>query len=71
MSKLVVRSLELLAQPLDMAVDCAVVDIDLIVVGGVHERVAALHHARAAGKRLQNRNSVTVSVTGSFFQVQV
>src|SRR5213079_2769145 len=37
---------ELLAHALDVAVDRAVVDVDLIVVGGVHQVVAALHEAR-------------------------
>jgi DNA-binding response OmpR family regulator len=32
-----------------VAVDGAVVDVDLVVVGRVHERVAALHDARALG----------------------
>src|SRR5436305_6305349 len=43
--EIVVRLLELLAQPLDVAVDGTVIDIDLIVVGRVHQRVAPLHHA--------------------------
>jgi len=34
--ELLVARLELLAQPFDVAVDGAVVDIDLIVVGGIH-----------------------------------
>src|SRR5712691_792663 len=50
-----VDRLELLAQPLDVAVDRAVVDIDLIVVGGVHQRVATLDHARPARQRLQDQ----------------
>src|SRR5215831_2975752 len=37
---------ELLAHPLDVTVDGAVVDVDLVVVGGVHQVVAALHEAR-------------------------
>src|SRR3954452_24097698 len=48
---LVVADLELLAQPLDVAVDGAVVDIDLVVIGGVHQRVAALHHAGPGRER--------------------
>ncbi len=56
---------ELLAHPLDVAVDGAVVDIDLIVVGGVHQVVAALHEAGALGQRTAgSRNSVTVRRTG-------
>src|SRR5271170_1561757 len=38
--------LELLPQPLDMAVDGAIIDVDLIVVSRVHESVAALDHPR-------------------------
>ena len=53
--EIVVDHLELLAQPLDVAVDGAVVDIDLIVIGGVHQRVAALHHARPRRQRLQDQ----------------
>src|SRR5258707_200997 len=43
----VVNDLEFLAQALDVAVDRAVVDIDLVVVGGIHQGVATFHHARA------------------------
>src|SRR5262245_17886203 len=43
----VVDRFELLAQALDVAVDGAIVDIDLIVVGRIHQGVAALDHARA------------------------
>src|SRR6266540_2825285 len=41
--EIVVHDLELLAQPLDVAVDGAIVDIDLIVIGGVHQCIAAFH----------------------------
>src|ERR1700721_635720 len=41
----VVRDLELLAQPLDVAVDGAVIDIDLVVIGRIHQRIAALDDA--------------------------
>src|SRR6185312_14223937 len=53
--EVVVDRLELLAQPLDVAVDGAVVDIDLVVIGGVHQRVAALDHAGARRQRLENQ----------------
>src|SRR5215510_12010040 len=46
--------LEFLTQPLDVAVDGAVVDIHLVVVGGIHERIARLDHARSGGEGLQN-----------------
>src|SRR5271156_3730044 len=47
--------LELLAQPLDVAVDSAVVDIDVLAIGAVHELIAALHVAGAKGERLQDQ----------------
>ncbi len=53
--EVVVDLLELLAQPLDVAVDGAVVDVDLIVVGRVHQRVARLDHAGPLGERLQDQ----------------
>ena len=53
--EIVVDRLELLAQPLDVAVDGAVVDIDLVVIGRVHQRVAALDDARALRQRLQDQ----------------
>src|SRR5580704_12862661 len=46
---------EPLAQALDMAVDGAVIDIDLFVVRHIHQGVAALDHARTAGQRLQDQ----------------
>jgi hypothetical protein len=45
---------ELYAQPLDVAVDGPVVDIHLIVVGCIHQGVAAFHHSRPARERLQD-----------------
>ncbi len=42
-----VDDLELLAQPLDVAVDRAVVDIDVLAIGGVHQLVAAFDMALA------------------------
>src|SRR5215208_7782843 len=50
----VVHRLELLAQTLDVAVDRAVIHIDLVVVSGIHQRVAALDHARPAGQGLED-----------------
>src|SRR6202035_2809626 len=52
--EIVVAGLELLAQPLDVAVDGPVVDIDLIIIGRIHQRVAAFDNAGTAGQRLQN-----------------
>src|SRR5688500_4590239 len=46
---------EFLAEPFYVAVDGAIVDIDLIVIGGVHERVAAFHHARPLREGLQDQ----------------
>jgi hypothetical protein len=45
---------KLSAQSFDMAVDGTVIDIDLIVVGGIHERIAAFDHPRSAHQRLKN-----------------
>src|SRR5262245_29577063 len=50
----VVDGLELLAQALDVAVDGPVVDVDLVVVGRIHQGVAAFDHAGAARQRLQD-----------------
>src|SRR5215210_2344748 len=47
-----IDDLELLAQPLDVAVDGAVVHVNLIVVSGVHEGIAALHDPRTLRQRL-------------------
>ena len=38
-----------------MAVDGAVIDIDLLVIGGVHQCVAALDHAGALRQRMQDQ----------------
>src|SRR3569623_2129576 len=45
---------ELASQPLDMAVDGAIVDIDIFLIGDVHQLVARLHHPWALGERLQD-----------------
>src|SRR5690606_24329821 len=46
---------ELLSHPFHMAADGAVVDIDLIVIGGVHQIVAALHEAGMLSQGLQQQ----------------
>src|SRR5690349_4245954 len=51
----VVAGFELFTQPFDVAVDGAVVDIDLIVISRIHQGVAAFHHARAARQGLQDQ----------------
>src|SRR6478672_8450582 len=38
--EIVVHHLEFLAQPLDVAVDGTIVDIDLVIIGRIHQRVA-------------------------------
>src|ERR1700724_2455498 len=45
---------ELLAQPLDVAVDRAIVDIDVLAVSGVHQLIAALDVAGPHRQRFQN-----------------
>src|SRR4029077_19292663 len=61
---------ELYAQPLDVAVDGSVVDIHLIVVGCIHQGVAVFTTPGLLASACKMRNSVTVSVISSFFQVQ-
>jgi hypothetical protein len=38
-----------------VAVDRAVVDVDLVVIGDIHQGVAAFHHAGTGGDRLQDQ----------------
>src|SRR3954471_7215259 len=54
-AELAVDRAELAAHPLDMAVDRAVVDIDVVLIGDVHQLVAGLDHARALRQRLQDQ----------------
>src|ERR1700722_1976413 len=51
----VVHDLELLAQPLDVAVDGAIVDVNLVVIGRIHQGVAALDDAGPRGERLKDQ----------------
>ena len=53
--ELAVNRLELLAQALDVTVDRAVVHIDLLVIGGIHQRIAAFDHARTLRQRMQDQ----------------
>src|SRR5262245_33082678 len=53
--EIVVNDLEFLAQALDVAVDGAVIHVDLVVIGRVHQRVAALNHAGPGGERLKDK----------------
>src|SRR5215472_12171578 len=53
--EIVVHDLELLAQPLDVAVDGAIIDIDVLAIGGVHQLVAALDMAGTRRERLQDQ----------------
>ena len=46
---------ELLAHALDMAVDGAVVDIDVLAIRRVDQLVAAFDHARPRGQRLDQQ----------------
>src|SRR5262245_63050215 len=52
--EVVVDLLELLAQPLDVAVDSAIVDVHLIVVGRIHQGIARLDDARPRRERLED-----------------
>src|SRR5258708_35134736 len=52
--ELVVDRLEFLAQALDVRIDCAIIDIDLIVIGRIHEIIPALDEAGPLRQRLQD-----------------
>src|SRR5689334_14764838 len=54
-SEIVVNHLEFLAQPLDVAVDGAIVDVNLIVVSGIHQRIATLNHTGTGGQCLEDK----------------
>src|SRR5688572_22445621 len=45
---------ELAPHALDVAVDGAVVDIDVVLIGDVHQLVARFHHAGALSQRLED-----------------
>src|SRR5690606_7566544 len=51
----VVNRLELLAKALDVTVDGPVVNIDLLVIGRIHQSIAALHHAGTLCKGMKNK----------------
>src|ERR1700733_10887636 len=55
MGEVVVDYLELLAQPLDVAVDRPVVDIDVLAIGGIHQLVAVLDVTGPLGERFQDQ----------------
>src|SRR4051794_10964082 len=46
---------ELAPKPLDVAVDRSVVDIDVVLVGDVHQLVARLDHPRPLRERLEDQ----------------
>src|ERR1700676_5467370 len=55
MAEIVVDHLELLSQPLDVAVDGAIVDIDMLAIGRIHQLVAVLDVTRTGGERFQDQ----------------
>ena len=38
----------------NVAIDCAVVNVNVIVIRSIHQRIATLEHTWAARERLQN-----------------
>jgi len=54
-----------------VTVDCTIIYINLIIVGGIHQGVAAFDHAGTRGERLQDHELGDGQRDGSFFQVQV
>src|SRR5688572_17134507 len=76
--EVVVDLLELLAQPLDVAVDGAVIDVHLVIIRGIHERVPRLDDAGARRERLQDeelgdgeRYRALVPVAGMPFRIEL
>src|SRR6516162_1286798 len=53
LGEIAVDRLEFLAQPLDVAVDRAVVDVNVLAIGRVHQLVAVLDVPRAVGQRFK------------------
>ena len=51
--EIIVHGPHFLAQALDVAVDGAVIDIDLLVIGHIHQLIAAFHEHGTLGKGLQ------------------
>src|SRR5579872_4645866 len=71
-----VGGLEFFPEPLDVAVDRSVIDIDLIVIGGVHEAVAAFDETRPLRECLKNqelcdREPDGLAVPGAFVTLGV
>src|SRR6186997_1300986 len=54
-AELAVDRAELAAHALDVAVDGAVVDIDVVLIGDVHQLVARLDHAGPLRQRLEDQ----------------
>src|SRR5687768_15663826 len=52
--ELAVGLAELAPHPLDVAVDGAVVDIDVVLIGDVHQLVARFHHPGPLRQRLED-----------------
>src|SRR6266571_658174 len=48
-----IDGLELLAQPLDVAIDRAVIDIDVLAIGGIHQLVAVFDVPRTLRQRFE------------------
>src|SRR5438309_11413295 len=53
--EVVVDSLGLLAQSLDVAVDRAVIDIDLLIISRIHQRITAFYDTGALRQRMQDQ----------------
>src|SRR5690606_28960804 len=53
--EIVVNRLELLAQTLDMAVNRAVIHIDLLIISRIHEGVTTFHHSGTLCQRMKDQ----------------
>ena len=52
--KIILDYFEFFAEPFAVAVDGAVINVDLVIIGCIHQGIAAFHHAWAQGQGLQD-----------------
>jgi hypothetical protein len=60
---------ELFAQTFDVTIDCAILDIDAVIISSIHEASRFLKTPGRTARVRKIKNSVTVSETGLFFHV--
>src|SRR5271169_3063732 len=63
----VVHGPQFLPHPFDVAVDGAVIHVNMLAISGVHELVAAFHEPRALRKRLEDQKLRDREIDGTGF----